>query len=216
MFHIVFYTPKKHSPSVNYYGRRRHAIDRSSTYNQLELDVIRKAIKTRWEVYGFGTRSFQTSIWDLETKAGKIPPAGHIHSYMNGHIITVETAPDVMWFRLNHENVSKNRCQMIEIYRDLDFDWIEKEKVKFMELYTEFHTRNSVMNGINNAQYHLRKVYKEANEKEVKLTDDFLSVNSLFDNCQEEFKKIVIKDKERMDRQSKKIFDYIEGKRTVI
>jgi hypothetical protein len=216
MFHIVFHTPKKHGPGTVSYYRRRSAIDRSSTYNQLELDVIRKAIKTRWEVHGFGTQRYQQSIWDLETRAGKSSPPGHLHHYMNGHIITVETAPDVMWFRLNHENVSKNRCKMIEIYRDLDFDWIDKEKEKFNKLHAIVTGRQQMISQLTNAEYNIKKTIDSATGSGIQLDDMFLEINGQFDKCVQKYKKELAREKDRMDKQSKKIFDYLESKRTVI
>jgi hypothetical protein len=56
---------------------------------------------------------------------------------MNGHIIEVEETTSVLWFRLNDTNVSKNRCKLVEIYKDLDLQFIEQETYRITQFNDE-------------------------------------------------------------------------------
>ncbi len=214
MYHLIFHS-KKHQPSTYYY--RQPKINRGSTHNQFELDTIRGSIKSRWELHGFGTQSFQQAIWLMEERLDIKPPPMHLHKNMNGHIITVENAADAIWFRLNHENVSKNKCSLIEIYKDLDTDFINSQYSKFAVQHKELTDRTNLHSTLNNSNWQLERFVKNSYiEMTTTLIDD---AKRLLGNSQR-----LIADHEAIIENARKqcrdiaqtVFDHIAEKRTSI
>ncbi|MNK60495.1 hypothetical protein D3C87_796290 [compost metagenome] len=212
MYHLVFHS-RKHQPSTYYY--RQPKINRSSTHNQFELDTIRSAIKTRWTLTGFGKTDFQTALWDMEDKLSITAPPGHLHTHMNGHIITVEGSADVIWFRLNHENVSKNKCVLHEIYRDLDADYVNTRYAEFMEINNRLSTRYSLNGQLTQAMYALDRFAGNS------VTIETTSIGERSIEAVRNLKEVLkenqgLVDKERTDCRAiaTEVFEYVKSKRT--
>jgi len=216
MYHLVFHYPDKHLAPRSYYGARRR-IDRASTHNQLELDTIRGSIKSRWTVTGFGNTAFQKSIWDVESRINLAPPNGYLYTHMCGHIITVETPADAMWFRLNHENVSKNGCRLIEMYRDLDVKEIERLYAEFDVHYTESCNLNSIQSALGQVVWQLNRITttQDKNGNPV-ASKKFLSLHDDFYEERTEVKERMEACMKNMKSTAQTLFDYIKAHRTEI
>jgi hypothetical protein len=157
MYHIVFNSPR-HKPQP-VYARAKTRLN--STHNQFELDTIRGSIKSRWELHPYGELAMQKNIWNIVNRAfpenyqwNATPRA----PLMNGHIITVDAVADVMWFRLNHEHVTKNGCKMIEIYRDLDESHILKLSNAADEIYRHFTANAEGQRSLTGVSDHLARL----------------------------------------------------------
>lgn len=170
MFHMIFESPR-HYQDIYAYRRRSRGPMKSSTHNQLELETIRGSIKGRWDVQGFGSAAFQSKVWSVESSMAMTAPERRLHTHLNGHIITVEAAADAIWFRLNHEHVSKNGCKLVAIYKDLDTEWIINKANEANKFFTAANNRRNLDWNMSNAESSLRK-YVEADHDRVEGLDD--------------------------------------------
>ena len=216
MYHMIFHS-SKHKKTNSYWGRSSRSINRSSTHNQFELDTIRGSMKSRWELHGAGELASQKAIWQVEERQYMEAPTGHLHKYMNGHIITVETATDAMWFRLNHENVSKNGCKMIEMYRDLDEERIQTECRAIIVKADEINSRVHVNSYLTQAR---NSVNRFVNNKEI--ADDPNWYNRAtelgldLEQLQEDHAKDITRLKSGATKLTNKLTEYLEAHRTLI
>lgn len=212
MYHLVFHS-RKHQPSGYYY--RQPKINRSSTHNQFELDTIRSALKSRWTLTGFGKSDFQTALWDMEDKVNITAPPGHLHTHMNGHIISVEGSADVIWFRLNHENVSKNKCVLHEIYRDLDVEFVNARYQDFMSVHNTMTVRYNMNSQLSQAMYALDRFNGSSVTKgtETIAARTEFAINDLKAILKENQGSV---DAERLECKAiaTEIFEYVKSKRT--
>lgn len=216
MYHLIF-SSSKHKKSTNYWSRSSYRVNRASTHNQFELDTIRGSMKSRWSLHGAGEKTFQRLLWQVEERANVEVPPGLLHKYMNGHIVTVDTAVDMMWFRLNHENVSKNGCKMVEIYRDLDEEKLGEMVQLFNLRYDELNIRMSLNSYLVQSQTQLSRFI---NHKDVKAQEQWyipsFKLSQDLGEFRESHESEITKIKSEMTRLSKKIFAFVEEHRTEI
>lgn len=214
MYHLIFHS-RKHQPSAYYY--RQPKVNRASTHNQFELDTIRGSIKSRWELHGFGNEDFQKAIWIMEERMDIKAPPLHLHKNMNGHIITVENSADAIWFRLNHENVSKNKCKLIEMYKDLDIEFIRSEYKRFDAAYQELTARTSLGSTLNQSVYNLQKFATHSIiENTHQLNSDAVYLHSRLRTLYDDHTKVMDDLRKDCREIAQKVFDHLDEKRTSI
>lgn len=213
MFHLVFRGPK-HLTNPHYMPRKTN---RGSTHNQFELDTIRASIKSRWELHGFGTLELQKSVWSVDEKKHTNSTYSYIHKYMQGHIITVEAAADVMWFRLNYENVSKNGCKLTEIYKDLDTTELNAQAKYIETLHTIYNYWYQAGHNLNTSRYPLER-YQSSDvvQKQEKLVNKITSLISSIDEAREMHDVQLKLSQKTFETEAKKFLSVIESKRTLI
>lgn len=212
MYHLIFHS-KKHQPSGYYY--RQPKVNRSSTHNQFELDTIRSAIKSRWTLTGWGKTEFQTALWDMEEKLNMTAPPGHLRTHMNGHIITVENSADVIWFRLNHENVSKNKCKLHAIYRDLDVDFILRQHQTFKTIYDRCQHRYNLNSYMNQAMYQLdRFISHDVTKGTPEISLSSVKAVAELKQVQKDNGALHLQDQEAYTKLAKETFEYLKTKQT--
>lgn len=212
MYHLVFRNAK-HSQNPYYLARKTRL---SSTHNQFQLDTIRGSIKSRWDLHGFGTLETQRLIWRVEEQQAN-NNSYMIHSHMQGHIITVDSATDVMWFRLNYENVAKNGCKLTEIYRDLDLDYIKKESTKINDLSTIAKTWSHMSSQMNNSMDWLNRYaagYLLESEKLLSKTVE--TVQSQMERLKYQQETLNKKHYDALQIATKEFLEYVASKKSVI
>lgn len=166
MYHIVFNSPRHRQTS--YYVRNK--TNKSSTFNQFELETIRASIKSRWALHGYGHLDVQKHIWNVEDKA--FPNnASSPSRQLNGHIITVETPADVIWFRMNAEHVAKHGCKMTEIYKDLDLDLIQDISTQVSALKAKQEAQTYAVQYTGNAYYSMSRFSEARTESYIDQED---------------------------------------------
>jgi len=215
MFHLVFQN-HKHRSNPYYLNRNTN---RASTHNQFELDTIRASLKSRWEVTGFGKTDFQTKIWDIESIVDSMNsnPHKYIREYFHGHIITVDSSADAIWFRLNHENVSKNGNKLVEVYADIDVEYITSLTTALTARHVEYSNYLNITQVCNNVNY---SAYRFARNT---LYDEIPAVKNGADKITDaisEFSKFaqinVDRYKKKYLKEARVLFDYLDSKKTKI
>lgn len=217
MYHLVFQSDSKHKQKALSYYRRSKASNPSSTHNQFELETIRGSIKSRWELFGAGDLPFQRRVWDIEGSSLVKAPNSQLHTYFNGHIITLENPADAMWFRLNFENVTKNGCRLVEMYKDLDTD----EIIRLADVATEkWQVHQQLQNDrryLTNTAYQIGCVRAESVYlQHEKLADIIGNIRRLTDDMQDQIATVTDRVYADYAGAAEELFDYICKHRTVI
>lgn len=216
MYHLVFQSPRHFQESGFYYGRRRKTASKSSTHNQLELDTIRGSIKSRWQVLGFGDSPWQSALWKAETDLEMKAPNLQLHTYANGHIIEVEAASDMMWFRLNYENVSKNGCKLTTIFKDLDLDFIRERCKEIAQISQVANKRIQTNYYLSNAKNNLNRYFEQPEVQTEELAAQLDELKAKMDVIYAEQIKIGEAMKRKAKAKSVKLFEHIDERMTKI
>jgi len=219
MFYLIFEYKPKHQKAAYSMWRSPKPINRSSTHNQLELDVIRKSIKSRWACAGFGTADYQKKIWEVEDILyGKdTAKDNRLHHFMNGHIITVDEVQDVVWFRLNFENVSKNGCRLIEIYQDMDLAEFERLGNELRVLGAEREAMNRVIRNVESYKYNIDHIeQREPAFMRLPQAKDYLDFKAEARDFAVSIREEVIAHTAKIAQKGEVFFNLLDSKRTLI
>jgi hypothetical protein len=123
MYLFLYQNSTRHQPRYRYGNRSRAAKD--STYNQFNLAQLRKAMKDRFTLYGYGTHPAQQAL----DKMG-------LSHLMLGHVIEIEDPKLAVWMKINYDQVCKNKTTYIGSYLDIDHEYINKVSEEMREFDT--------------------------------------------------------------------------------
>ncbi len=105
---------------------RMRRMNASSTYGQFDLRLLRKCLKSDYQIEGFAVSDLHKLLYRID-----------LQSLLPGHCLTITTPQSAIWVKLNHESVGHPGLDYHSCYNEVDLDYITSEVVLSEELQTK-------------------------------------------------------------------------------